>query len=86
VGRSRWVGSSPEDMLISASLSPGQEHAQGVLVSTACPQAENVHRETCAAPSGDGIWFYPYCFLTSTSYLALLLILIWEVTGPLKII
>lgn len=48
--------------------------------------AENMRMVTCAAPSNGGSWFYPVVSWLLANCLALLLIVIWEVTGPLKII
>lgn len=42
-------------------------------------------RMTGAALNSGGVWFYP-CFRLLANCLALFLILIWEVTGLLKII
>lgn len=48
----------------------GWEAAQRVCWSPqACPQAEDMQRVTCAAPSSGGIWFDPCCFLTCSKLL-----------------
>lgn len=74
----------PREVILSEQALVGGKQPRGC--GGLCKLVPKLWACRLTALNSGGIWFYLCCFRLLANCLALLLILIWEVTGPLKIV